>query len=264
MKTPAKKKDGGSGKAPRTVQELAPWFNMHFGQLHAALQATSLSDDDLDAVQLSPTSREQAVEHLLATLHQLLAYIRFLLTDCAKPAAASEATVQDLTRAILVSGGDQKFEPAIQTAIREYADTFSEIRRCSSRRQLPTAVRDDIIAGFTRILASQRQTLRLLDVTVEEIAEGTPLDSSRHKVVRQLTASDPALVNTVRACLKPLFAWKSAYGMERIEVAEVVAYTSLDEAEPDRQNDRGPKPIAPLSGTADIFGNESSLFDDKP
>lgn len=245
----AKKESPVATKSPRTVQELGPWLNMQFARLLDSIErserpANTAEKDATAPLALAPASHEEAVQQLIASLHQVLAHTETLLVDFSRPALATEATLEDLTRALLLSGNGEMFEPAIRAAIRDYCDTVQEIRRHTARRGMPDAVREDIVAGFTRVLSRSQQELRLLGVQALAVPRGTALDPGRHRVVKKLSTTDSELLHTVRQCVTPVFTWKNPYGLQRVEPARVVAYTLLEES----PGERTPPGTAPDNG----------------
>lgn len=225
-------------KSPRTVPDLAPWLSLQFAALNDSLKdglqregpSTDLSDGD-ETFNGRQTKREQVVQELFISLEQVLSQLRVLLTHRWEPVPPEPGMMQELTRALLISGSGERFELAVKAVIRDYCETQEEIRRYSAAR-LPQAMRADIVTGFTRVLARCQQDLRLLGVAVEEVEPGSPLDLSRHRVVEKRTTSVRQRLDTVCRELSPVFTWKSPSGIDRHHPAQVIAYTKRDTEQP--------------------------------
>lgn len=217
-----------SPKPPRTVQQMVPWLNSQFGSLKNLMrQLVGLKPADEHFGFQAPQSRDVTVREFFGSLQQALSQLETLLTEVSTPALEA-VTISDFTRAMLLTGNGERFEPAIRSAIRAYADTCQEQFRFTHQSGIPQNLREDILAGFARVSGTQEQDLRILGVEVRPVAEGTKIDPTCHQVVKQLATDDPTLLDTIRHCITPIFRWKSDH-VYRVEPARVTAYTTLKE-----------------------------------
>lgn len=143
-----------------------------------------------------------------------------------RPPAASGIMPRELTRALTLSGNGERFELAVESVIRSFCAARDDVRRYASAKDVPDDLRDDIVAGFTRVMEEHRVDLHYLDVAIEEIETGTPLDIDRHDVVKKVASRSLRKANTVCECVSPAFRWKNGEGVERIRPAKVSVYSA--------------------------------------
>ena len=137
----------------------------------------------------------------------------------------------ELARAQLAAGEGERFEPAINEAIRHYCDTRKEVRYFSNDKTLSNQQRQNVVAGFQRILSEQKIRLHKLDIHIEEVKPGSPIERSHHEVHTKLSTGNAQQLHTVAECILPVFTWKNADGIEQRKPALVVAYTDLSKSE---------------------------------
>lgn len=250
---PKKDKDNRL-KSPRTVQELAPWLaeqfrvlGEHIDALNSATPASSPPEG-----QEAKTNPSTARQTLVKGLAEAAAGLEALLQS-GPPARSQQASTEPLARALLLTGNGEKFEPCVQAAIRNYCSARREVLRYTYQVRLPKEVREDVLAGFKRVLADRRADLQHLAVRVEEVGRGSPLDLDFHRVEQKLATDDPDRLNTVYLCLTPVFHWISPHGVERLEPARVVAYTDFDEAPSTRPREQYASQPPPSS----LFGSDA-------
>lgn len=211
-------------KHPRTVKELSERTELQFVETHRLIQ---------ELHQQRSEDNESAANNTVGSeVTQLLKHLRGVL-DCAESVLAKGLTqkakenesslVRDLTRALTLSGNGERFELAIEAAIRAYCEAREDVRKYSSVDSIPDNLREDIVAGFTRSMEGHRVELRLLGVEIEAIELGAPLDIEKHDVIKKIATRSTAKANTVGDCITPLFRWKNGEGIERLRPAKVAA-----------------------------------------
>ena len=142
-----------------------------------------------------------------------------------------ERFVSELTRALLLSASGERLDPTVRAVIRYYCETLEEVKRFERHKELPEDIRDDIVAGFSRVLTRYREDLASLHVTVNEVKPGTQLDVDWHRVEEQLSTDNPEALNTVAECMRPSFCWLDGWGKKCREPARVKIYGHLKKQE---------------------------------
>jgi len=117
---------------------------------------------------------------------------------------SQSAFVRDMTRALVLSGHGSQLDLTVESVIRNYCEARLDVQRYSRHDDLPEAVRQDIVSGFTRVMEGHRIELQMLGVELEEVQPGAAIDREIHKVVKRIASPSVEQIDTVRDCLSPL------------------------------------------------------------
>lgn len=140
---------------------------------------------------------------------------------------------EKLARTLLMAGAGKGFDATYAYAIRTYVNAWQALRHYENPDlDCSEEVREDVLARFSRELRDRRQTLEILDVTVQEPKVGEAFDPQLHRPERFSTVDAPeaADVGRIARVHAPAFTWRED-GREQIEAARVVLYSDRLNAE---------------------------------
>jgi hypothetical protein len=108
------------------------------------------------------------VQGLAASLHRAVVCLTSLLqAEVASKFEHEKSFLLDLTRALVLTGNGEPLELTVESVIRNYCQASEDVQRSASQARPPAELREDVVAGFTRVMENHRLELELLGVTLE-------------------------------------------------------------------------------------------------
>jgi len=230
------------GRSPRSVKEMAERIDGQFDKLRTLVVWLCKQQQGKNGASKSPSDGPATVQELAAALRQAVDCGEALLLNAiARNSENEQALGRDIARALALSGSGERFELTVESVIRNYCHAREDVRRYSEETRLPEDVRQDVVAGFTRVMEGHRLELELLGIAFDDVEPGTIIDPDIHEVVKRIPMRVGQTPNTVRQCIAPVFRWKTGDGVERTKPAKVVACSDATSRGPmaPRRNERG-------------------------
>lgn len=124
--------------------------------------------------------------------------------------------------------GKVKCDESRREAVRRYLVVLDDLQRHENLLQSspPEQHNDwtDSVTRWRRQLNYQRDTLRNLDVTINDELVGLPFDPSRHEPTGTVPTANDSEVDTIAAVQRSLFSWTDENGTAQCVPALVVLF----------------------------------------